>query len=246
MLLHGRDLDARWALECAGQEGTHVKADALRPMRLRKGGSSIFNKSPCAIRPLFAVTHDPAVPPICLIVVCCRPSPRLAQCRLANPQSTVVQAVGPPNLICSMRLEKWCPGAELNHRHCDFQSHALPTELPGHPGRRRQPIQYATRPIKQRPVAIRAGPHPARRPGRGYDTGQSASARDQHRHSACCRTAGWPPPRACRRPDRSKNAWPYSCLSSMTHSVARSVGSACRIKGRPARRARSGNASASA
>src|SRR6185437_2601116 len=26
----------------------------------------------------------------------------------------------------------WCPGAELNHRHCDFQSHALPTELPGH------------------------------------------------------------------------------------------------------------------
>src|SRR5690242_19025426 len=27
----------------------------------------------------------------------------------------------------------WCPGAESNHRHCDFQSHALPTELPGHP-----------------------------------------------------------------------------------------------------------------
>jgi hypothetical protein len=29
----------------------------------------------------------------------------------------------------------WCPGAESNHRHCDFQSHALPTELPGHRGR---------------------------------------------------------------------------------------------------------------
>jgi hypothetical protein len=26
----------------------------------------------------------------------------------------------------------WCPGAGSNHRHCDFQSHALPTELPGH------------------------------------------------------------------------------------------------------------------
>src|SRR5579862_9337031 len=26
---------------------------------------------------------------------------------------------------------EWCPGAESNHRHCDFQSHALPTELPG-------------------------------------------------------------------------------------------------------------------
>jgi hypothetical protein len=27
----------------------------------------------------------------------------------------------------------WCPGAELNHRHRDFQSRALPTELPGLP-----------------------------------------------------------------------------------------------------------------
>ena len=40
---------------------------------------------------------------------------------------------------------KWCPGAESNHRHCDFQSHALPTELPGQVApkskhlRRRQP-----------------------------------------------------------------------------------------------------------
>lgn len=25
----------------------------------------------------------------------------------------------------------WCPGTESNRRHCDFQSHALPTELPG-------------------------------------------------------------------------------------------------------------------
>jgi site-specific DNA recombinase len=28
-------------------------------------------------------------------------------------------------------VQEWCPGAESNHRHCDFQSHALPTELPG-------------------------------------------------------------------------------------------------------------------
>ena len=26
----------------------------------------------------------------------------------------------------------WCLGAESNHRHCDFQSHALPAELPRH------------------------------------------------------------------------------------------------------------------
>ena len=29
-------------------------------------------------------------------------------------------------------LNEWCPGADLNHRHADFQSAALPTELPGH------------------------------------------------------------------------------------------------------------------
>ena len=28
-------------------------------------------------------------------------------------------------------MRRWCPGAELNHRHTDFQSVALPTELPG-------------------------------------------------------------------------------------------------------------------
>ncbi len=30
--------------------------------------------------------------------------------------------------------ENWCPGTDLNCRHADFQSAALPTELPGHPG----------------------------------------------------------------------------------------------------------------
>ena len=30
-----------------------------------------------------------------------------------------------------LNISKWCPGAESNHRHEDFQSTALPTELPG-------------------------------------------------------------------------------------------------------------------
>ncbi len=31
---------------------------------------------------------------------------------------------------------EWCPELESNQRHCDFQSHALPTELSGHPVKR--------------------------------------------------------------------------------------------------------------
>jgi hypothetical protein len=31
-----------------------------------------------------------------------------------------------------VKKEKWWPGTELNRRHIDFQSTALPTELPGH------------------------------------------------------------------------------------------------------------------
>src|SRR5690606_41466159 len=30
-----------------------------------------------------------------------------------------------------VHLRKWCPGTESNRRHGDFQSPALPTELPG-------------------------------------------------------------------------------------------------------------------
>jgi hypothetical protein len=37
------------------------------------------------------------------------------------------------------RMPEWCPGAESNHRHCDFQSHALPTELPGHAAPSKEP-----------------------------------------------------------------------------------------------------------
>jgi transposase-like protein len=36
-------------------------------------------------------------------------------------------------LLTMILREKWCPEADLNHRHADFQSAALPTELSGHP-----------------------------------------------------------------------------------------------------------------
>src|SRR5213075_849144 len=44
--------------------------------------------------------------------------------------------------------EGWCPGAELNHRHTDFQSVALPTELPGHGGGL---IKTGARPVQRIP-----------------------------------------------------------------------------------------------
>ncbi len=67
-----------------------------------------------------------------------------------RPRSVVTSARLTPRCPSSSenaqtRQERgWCPGAESNHRHCDFQSHALPTELPGpkqppHRGRGRGP-----------------------------------------------------------------------------------------------------------
>ena len=48
-----------------------------------------------------------------------------------------VGQLGGKNLEDQLTLfEEWCPGAELNHRHTDFQSVALPAELPGHTAER--------------------------------------------------------------------------------------------------------------
>jgi hypothetical protein len=41
---------------------------------------------------------------------------------------------------------KWCPEADLNHRHADFQSAALPTELSGHLGLFAKPAGLFWRP----------------------------------------------------------------------------------------------------
>ena len=44
------------------------------------------------------------------------------------------------NLMSIKKEIFWCPEAESNHRHGDFQSPALPTELSGHIWRRRRDL----------------------------------------------------------------------------------------------------------
>src|SRR6187549_1359570 len=57
---------------------------------------------------------------------------------LAEAISSIGGLVGMGALTCWRSRPKvndvggWCPGTELNRRHRDFQSRALPTELPGH------------------------------------------------------------------------------------------------------------------
>jgi site-specific DNA recombinase len=54
--------------------------------------------------------------------------------RIIGSNDNIRAALGPngqPTHVVRKSIQEWCPGAGSNHRHCDFQSHALPTELPG-------------------------------------------------------------------------------------------------------------------
>src|ERR1700758_299827 len=62
-------------------------------------------------------------------------------------------------LRCNIaRYAKWCLGADSNHRHADFQSAALPTELPRpvrpRTGRRRSLGVFAGGRLYGRPPAL--------------------------------------------------------------------------------------------
>ena len=111
-------------------------------------------------------------------------------------------------LVAVQILGKWCPGAESNHRHCDFQSHALPTELPGPlscrvgdpclphrppPIKPRPPLDRGCfrRPVTPHP-ATPEGPHPI--PGVGQESGivRRASGPDRRPRTEASRRGGSP------------------------------------------------------
>src|ERR1039457_2260433 len=63
----------------------------------------------------------------------------------------------------------WCPGAGSNHRHADFQSAALPTELPGplkgaFAARVGIYLQIERAPLPEKALAYRKSPSPCREP----------------------------------------------------------------------------------
>ena len=123
-------------------------------------------------------------------------------------------------------LGNWCPGTELNCRHRDFQSRALPTELPGRRTRRLTAGQWKALGYRNStppcPDAEAAGflfainafprlrratancsreerrPHP-RPPSRGSSTGLRTSDAGQRRRNGASRTAETVAPRASSR-----------------------------------------------
>ena len=93
--------------------------------------------------PLFEITDYPDPPGVLFVVH----GTHANQPRSHAGHTSVTQALTKvPESLESMEItlrceaivdhcfhcEKWCPGADSNHRHADFQSAALPTELPGH------------------------------------------------------------------------------------------------------------------
>ncbi len=142
--------------------------------------------------------------------------------------------------LCFSRNE-WCPGAESNHRHRDFQSRALPTELPGRgrPGgaRLRGPrVIVPRRPAVQR-VGRREGccrwrrsRPPRRQPtAPGWRRRRAASATGRRPRSGASRTAGGRGSVARRRWDSGRAACflcrqaPSGAAVSPLHSISLSA-----------------------
>src|SRR5882762_3790883 len=95
--------------------------------------------------------------------------------------------------MARVTLRNWCPGAESNHRHGDFQSPALPTELPGPKARGRVCMPRSDGPVKvegrRRPpgTGTRSPPHGSARTGRTKMVEQPFVATSPATRRACLR-----------------------------------------------------------
>src|SRR5665213_750030 len=102
-------------------------------------------------------------------------------------------------------LRRWCLGADSNHRHADFQSAALPTELPrpeNQPPQARPPPRRAvyTKGWQACPDALVSLPHARQRPlprrlrpaAPARRSRSTATAADRRRRSVWSRTADRP------------------------------------------------------
>ena len=134
MLGHGPALRPHWGL-------IHYRAAALCAVRNRTGlrPVDVGEESPkqtAPFRVLFALEAPPGI----------EPGMRVLQTRAlplgygaiwsgkrgSNPPPQPWQGCALPNELFPQK--KWCLRVDLNHRHRDFQSLALPTELPRHIG----------------------------------------------------------------------------------------------------------------
>ena len=103
-----------------------------------------------------------------------------------------------PARLATMQVRRWYQGADLNRRHADFQSTALPTELPD-PRRLATPCAAKVTRLHKSSLCTSPYPDPLGPPGRGcfrngndqlsicfgnFPPGQHRSARGQLRLSS--------------------------------------------------------------
>ncbi len=64
----------------------------------------------------------------------------------------------PPNTLKKQeKINEWCPGADLNHRHADFQSAALPLSYPGIRDLLPAHLRFAAAAPRQGPILLLTG-----------------------------------------------------------------------------------------
>ncbi len=88
--------------------------------------ASRIRRSSCPARDSRFIRTSPAVP-FPVVGMTARFAPQDAGFSILNSEFSIFAE--------RSEAKGWCPGTELNRRHADFQSAALPTELPGPPAR---------------------------------------------------------------------------------------------------------------